>query len=177
VFFEYVLKYFGYFGIESNGSSSQIFITLTTLTPQNSDEHLRRAAITFYTEITKILQNIFKKHMIKIVYSNKGKLCDSLENSKDKPETLEKSGIYQIKCEGFNAQYIGQTRRRTATRFSKHFRHIRYNHPNLSSVAKHVLEHINQLNTQHAKQHFSIERKIRKPNQLDAYENIIFIRY
>jgi hypothetical protein len=62
---------------------------LTTLTPHTSDEHLRRAAITFYPRITNKLQNIFKKHNIKIVYSNKGKLCDFLGNPKDKPESLE----------------------------------------------------------------------------------------
>jgi hypothetical protein len=41
-----------------------------------------------------------------MVYSKKGKLCDFLGNPKDKLESLEKSGNYQIKCEGFNAQYI-----------------------------------------------------------------------
>jgi predicted GIY-YIG superfamily endonuclease len=150
---------------------------LTTLTPQTSDEQLRRAPITFYPGITNKLQNIFKKHKIKIVYSNKGKLCDLLGNPKDKPESLEKSGIYQIKCEGCNAQYIGQTRRSTATRFNEHLRHIKYNHPNLSSVASHVLKHINQPNTQHAinMDSISLLKEVHKPNQLDAYESI-FIR-
>jgi hypothetical protein len=59
---------------------------LTTLPPHTSDEQLRRAPITFYPGITNKLQNIFKKHKIKIVYSNKGKLCDLLGNPKDLPD-------------------------------------------------------------------------------------------
>jgi hypothetical protein len=62
--------------------------------------------------------------------------------TKDKSEQLEKSGIYEIKCDGFNAVYIGQTKRSVSVRFGEHFRHIRYNHPNLSNVACNVLEHI-----------------------------------
>jgi hypothetical protein len=87
---------------------------------------------------------------------------------------LEKSVIYQIKCEKCNAQYIGQTRRTTATKFSEHLHHIRYNHPNLSIVASHVLEHINQPNTQHVihMDSISLLKEVRKPNQLDAYESL-----
>jgi hypothetical protein len=55
-----------------------------------SDELLRRAAISLYPGITNKLQNIFKKHKITIVYSNKGRLCDFLGNPEDKPEFLEK---------------------------------------------------------------------------------------
>jgi hypothetical protein len=56
-------------------------------------------------------------------------------------------------------------------------RHIRYKHPNLSSVASHALKHINQPNTQHASNidNISLFKDVRKPNPLDAYESI-FIR-
>jgi hypothetical protein len=94
---------------------------LTTLTPTTNDEHLRRSAITFYPGITNKLQNIFKKHKIKIVCSN-NKLTDFFENSKDELQSLEK-------CD-------------TATRFSEHLRHIRNNHPNISSLASNVLKRL-----------------------------------
>jgi hypothetical protein len=58
------------------------------------------------------------------------------------------------------------------------FRHIRYNHPNLSKVTCHVLEHIRDPNSQHK---ISIDnvfliKEIRKPNQLDLYEGIYIMQ-
>jgi hypothetical protein len=41
------------------------------------------------------------------VYSNLGKLKDSLGNPKDKTEMLQKFGIYQVECQGCNSVYIG----------------------------------------------------------------------
>jgi predicted GIY-YIG superfamily endonuclease len=117
---------------------------LTTLTQNRSDESTTRATISFYPGMTNQLQRIFYKHKIKLVFSNKDKLSDGLGNSKDKIDILEKSGIYQIKCQGCDAVYIGQTRRNATTRFKKHFRNIRYNRPQLSSVANHILEHVNE---------------------------------
>jgi hypothetical protein len=48
---------------------------------------------------------------IKLIWRNKGKLKDRLGNSKDKTEMLQKSGIYQVECEGCDSVYIGQTKR------------------------------------------------------------------
>jgi hypothetical protein len=138
------------------------------------NEDIPRAAITYYLAITNQLQNIFKKHKIMLVQSNKGKISDILGTPKDKSEQLGKSGIYEIKYDGCNAVYIGQRRRRVSVRFGEHFRHIRYNHPNLSNVACHVLEHIGDPNSQHkiSIDNVSLIIKIRKPHQLDSYEAI-----
>jgi hypothetical protein len=59
------------------------------------DTPTKRHAITLYPAITNKLQRIFRNHQIDLVYSNKGKLKDSLGNSKDKTEMLQKYGIYQ----------------------------------------------------------------------------------
>jgi hypothetical protein len=66
---------------------------LTTLAPLTKNEDIPRAAITYYPAIANQLQNIFKKHKIMLVHSNKGKISNILGNSKDKSEQLEKSGI------------------------------------------------------------------------------------
>jgi hypothetical protein len=55
--------------------------------------------------MTNQLQRIFYKHKIKLVFSNKGKLSNGLGNPKDKIDILEKSGIYQIKCQGCDMQF------------------------------------------------------------------------
>jgi hypothetical protein len=139
---------------------------LTTLAPLTKNEDIPRAAITYYPAITNQLQNIFNKHIIMLVHSNK-----------DKSEQLEKSGIYEIKCDGCNTVYIGQTRRSVSVRFGEHFRHIRLNHPNLSNIACHVLEHIGDPNSQHkiSIDNVSLIKEIRKPHQLDAYEADVYI--
>jgi hypothetical protein len=57
---------------------------LTTLIPvlKKDDAPAKRQAITFYPTITNKLQRIFRNHQVDLVYSNKGKLKDSLENPK-----------------------------------------------------------------------------------------------
>jgi hypothetical protein len=124
--------------------------------------------------MTNQLQRIFYKHKIKLVYSNRGKLSDSLGNPKDKIDILEKSGIYQIKCQGCDAVNIGRTRRNA--RFKEHLRNIKYNRPELFRVANHVLEHVNEPNSNHTinLDNFSLLKEIRKPSQLDAYESFFY---
>jgi hypothetical protein len=109
---------------------------LTTLIPvlKRDDASTKRHAITFYPAITNKLQRIFRNHQIDLVYSNKGKLKDSLGNPKDKTEMLQKSGIYQVECKGCDSVYIGQTKRSLKTRY-EHHSNIRLNHPDKSNIA------------------------------------------
>jgi hypothetical protein len=53
---------------------------LTTLAPLTKNEDIPRATLTYYPAITNQLQNIFKKHKIMLVHSNKGKISDILGN-------------------------------------------------------------------------------------------------
>jgi hypothetical protein len=91
---------------------------LTTLISvlKSDDAPTKRHAITFYPAITNKLQKTFQNHQIDL-YSNKSKLKDSLGNPKDKTGMLQKSGIYQVECEGCDSVYIGQTKRSLKTRF------------------------------------------------------------
>jgi hypothetical protein len=75
-------------------------LTTLILVLKRHDAPTKRHAITFYPAITNKLQKIFQNHQIDLVYSNKGKLRDSLGNSEDKTKMLQKSGIYHVECEG-----------------------------------------------------------------------------
>jgi hypothetical protein len=99
---------------------------LTTLIPvwKRDDAPTKRHAITFYPASTNRLQRIFRNHQIDLVYSNKGKLKDSLENPKDKTEMLQKTRIYQVESEGCDCVYIGQTQRSLKTRLGEHHSRI-----------------------------------------------------
>jgi hypothetical protein len=83
---------------------------LTTLIPvlKRDDAPTKRHAIRFYPAITNKLQRIFRNHQFDLVYSNKGKLKDNLGNHKDKTEMLQKSGIYQVECEGCDSVLVRQ---------------------------------------------------------------------
>jgi hypothetical protein len=115
---------------------------LTTLTPASDELTIKRVAAPFHPPITNKLKAVFKKHQIKMVHSTRGKLGELLGIPKDQVETLQKSGIYQIDCLECSASYIGQSRRSITTRFNGHHRNIRKNHPELSSIADHVISHI-----------------------------------
>jgi hypothetical protein len=55
--------------------------SLTTLIPVlRDDAPTKKHAITLYPAITNKLQRIFRNHQIDLMYSNKGKLKDSLGN-------------------------------------------------------------------------------------------------
>jgi hypothetical protein len=118
---------------------------LTTLIPvlKRDDAPTKRHAISFYLAITNKLQRIFRNNQIDLVYSNKGKLKDSLGNPKEKTEMLQRSGIYQVECERCDSVYISQTKRSLKTLFGEHHSSIRLNHSNKSKIARHVLSKIN----------------------------------
>jgi hypothetical protein len=76
-----------------------------------------------------VLQRIFRNHQNDLMYSNKGKLKDSLGNPKDKTNLLQKSGIYQVECDGCDS--VGQAKRSLKTRFGEHHYSILLNHPDI----------------------------------------------
>jgi hypothetical protein len=83
---------------------------LTTLIPvlKRDDTPTKRHAITFFPAITNELQRVFRNHQTDLVYSNKGKLKDSLGYPKYKTEMLQKCGIYQSDCERCDSVYVAR---------------------------------------------------------------------
>lgn len=142
---------------------------MTSLYTQNSLNNLdkKRVCLTFVPEITNKLKNIFERNNLSVVYSNGGKLKDLLGSTKDKIDVLEKTGIYQINCEDCDLKYYGQTKRTISKRFKEHMSYIKYNQPEKSALANHVLEN----------EHFNISLKnlkllkhVTDSSKLDAYE-------
>jgi hypothetical protein len=152
---------------------------ITTLTPSTTATEARRVSFTFYPKVTNQLQRIFRKYDLSLVYSNKNKLKSLLGTTKDKSSTLQKSGIYEIECQGCNSVYVGQTRRSIHTRLKEHRSHIRLNQPEHSSVASHVLDHMNERGSQHTVTEDSVRllKEVNHSNRLDVHESIYIYEY
>jgi hypothetical protein len=89
---------------------------------------IRCISLTYYPKLTNKLINICKKHKIQIINnSNKFKIKNQLESTKNKRDNKSKSGIYKITCGtrrcGF--EYIRQSRRAIQNRFTEHLREFK----------------------------------------------------
>jgi uncharacterized protein YvpB len=87
-----------------------------------------------------------------------GTIKFSLENTQDKTEMLQKSGINQVECEGCDFVYIAQTLRCLKTR-----------HPDKSNIARHVLSKTND-NQGHSilLDNLKLVKEVRKQNELET---------
>jgi len=141
--------------------------SLTTLFSQTIREQKQRVSLTFAPSVTNKLKQVFNGHDLEIVYRNDRKLQSLLGSTKDKTDSLKKSGVYTIKCQVCERRYYGQTKRSLEERFKEHLQCVRLNQPQRSAVASHVLidghEGIDKSSLQLLKQ-VNDERK------LDAYE-------
>lgn len=95
-----------------------------------------------------------------------------LKNPKDETESLEKSGIYRIRCQnGSPFSYVGQTKRRIGQRFDEHVGNFRRNEEGKSAMADHWLEemHLGR------KKDIELLKEVRNDGDLNMWESI-FIR-
>jgi hypothetical protein len=141
----------------------------TTLTQNKNSRYIK---LPFHPQLTKGLNKIFKSVDTKISFSSNNKLKHLLGNTKDKIDASNKSGIYKINCSSCDSAYIGQTRRNIKTRFKEHMAHYRYNRPEKSSIALHLLN----------EGHHTSEKELKlikqTPNHLlDAYESIFIHKF
>lgn len=92
-----------------------------------------------------------------------------LPTTKDKVEDEDKSGIYEVQCKDCTKLYIGQTRRKLATRFKEHCSHIKHNRSSKSAVALHALE-FDHLDVN--KECVTLKKHVSNPLLLNAWESI-----
>lgn len=139
----------------------------TTLTSSLEKSEKTRVSVSYIPEITNKLKRIFNKCNLSIVYKSKNKLSDLLGSTKDKKDSLQKSGIYRIQCNECNAVYIGQTKRAVITRFKEHLKCIKNKQMNKSAFAAHALQngHLN-ITTDNVK----LIKSVSDERRLDAYE-------
>lgn len=103
-----------------------------------------------------------------IVYTNQNKLSTLLGSTKDKTDSLNKSGICSIKCGDCDDIYYGQTKQKIIERFKEHTACIKCNQAYRSAVAAHAL------NLGHWNIHLDnvkLVREVSDERKLDAYES------
>lgn len=134
----------------------------------------RRVCFNYAAPLTNRLKEIYRKHNVDLVFASENKLKSLLISTKNKIEVMKRSGIYEIECKVCKKIYIGQTRRQVIQRYKEHCAHIRYNRPEKSAVAKHVLKDLhsglNQLDVK-------LKKRVTKPHKLDAWESFYMHKY
>lgn len=141
---------------------------LSTLFNNSTENDRRRVCFNYAAPLTNRLKEIYKKHKVDLVFASENKLKSLLLSTKDKIEILKKSGIYEIKCNVCGKIYIGQTRRQVSQRYKEHCAHIRYNRPEKSAVAKHVLKDLHSGLTE---LNVKLKKRVTKTYNLDAWES------
>jgi hypothetical protein len=73
---------------------------------------------------------------------------------------------------------IGQSRRSITTIFNDYHRNIRKNHPELSNIANHLINHMNDPRSKHDinLDNFSLLKKVHRPDHLDAFESYYILK-
>ena len=119
------------------------------------------------------ISKILSSHGIRIAYTPGNSLQSLLGNTKDKIDEHERSGIYEINCSGCDKKYIGQTKRPIVTRFKEHIAHFRFNRPEKSAVAQHILETSHPIELKNLK----LIRTVTNNRELNAYESLYIKKY
>lgn len=143
---------------------------LTTLYTQNKRLEVipKRVRFSYVPKLTNKLKTVFRRNNMEMVFANNHKLKNILGTTKDKTETLKKSGIYSVKCGDCDEVYYGQTKRSIETRFKEHNNYIKKNNCRPSALANHVLTngHFNV-----CKENLKLVRQVNDERRLDAYES------
>lgn len=121
----------------------------------------------YVLQITNKLKNVFNEFDMTLVYKNNNKLGDLLGSTKDRKDSLEKSGIYRIRCSGCDAVYIGQTRRPIKKRFNEHSKCIEYKQTQKSAFAAHAIASGHRDVTI---ENVDLVKSVSDERRLDAYE-------
>jgi len=137
------------------------------LMEKNSQDVRQRVSMGFVPEVTNKLKRVFTKNHLTMVFSNRHKLSNLLGSTKDVTPSIKKAGIYEISCQNCDSKYYGQTQRNILVRWKEHLAHIKYNRPEKSAVAYHMLtyDHTTSLN------HLKLVKEINNKKNLDAYES------
>ena len=112
-----------------------------------------------------IPNNILKtlhSHGITTAFTTQNKIINILKNTKRKKDTLEKSGIYSLKCQDCNAIYVGETGRNLRIRYNEHMKDMN------SKIYRHVKVNKHEMPLEN----LTLERSMEKNNCITIYENL-----
>ena len=90
--------------------------------------------------LCKGLGSVFKKSGFQIVFKSRNLLKNLLGNPKDKVPPDQSSGIYELKCKDCDSFYVGQTKRKLATRANEHKSYFEKSYSAKSSFSDHLLD-------------------------------------
>jgi hypothetical protein len=107
---------------------------------KTGEKNSRWCKLTYYGIISEEIGSLFPKEKFRIAFSNNNNLRKFLNNTKDKVQPLENSGIYKLQCNECSATYIGQSGRSIRTRVEEHERCFRKCNISQSHFAKHLWE-------------------------------------
>jgi len=135
-------------------------LNFSSLSKIDNNEDAEIVCLPFYPPFTNKIDKILRKHNLKAVYKNPGKISDLLGNPKDKiKEEKLQSGIYKINCKDCPSSYIGQTRRNLKIREREH------QTLETSVVFKHCVENSHQMHE------IKLLKRVEDSRLLDGYES------
>ena len=139
---------------------------------QRNNGALRKGFLTipYHSRMTNCLSNKLKSNGLSVVYQNKGSLKNLIGRVKRRRPKTECSGIYNIKCDNCEGNYVGQTKRRVETREKEHVRAVKLNQPSKSALAAHCLEE------GHNKGECQVLKEVKNPFHLDAWESLFIAK-
>lgn len=141
--------------------------TTLALERDGDESEFSWASFKFNAEILPKIKPILHQNNIKVSECSRTRIKDLIGGSKDKIPVHKQSGIYSIKCNCCDAEYIGQTRRAILKRYNEHQCHRKNNDGDKSSVAKHMMENSHSIDRTSLK----LVHRVDKFYELDAYES------
>jgi hypothetical protein len=154
-------------------SRKQTFIAQKAIYHTKNKEAIQWRRIPFLGEISLKIKKFLSKANINAAFYNRFTLNNILNNTKDKIDTLQQSGVYKLNCTDCGAIYIGQTGRTFEKRIKEH-RACFTNNKNHSQFAKHLLE--NNHTSDFTPEILHIEKKGRRLDALEELEILYFLK-
>jgi len=98
---------------------------------------------TYHSPLIRKVTNLFKDTNIKIAFRANSTVYQQLVQ---KTNSMNPSGVYEIKCNTCGKNYVGQSGRPITTRHKEHIRYIKTNKP-VSAYATHILNNRHEYGT------------------------------
>jgi len=95
----------------------------------------------YVKNISGLINSAIDKKDYMIGYRILNKLTGFIKRHKDKNRFEDNNNVvYKILCNGCNASYVGQTKRKVKTRINEHIKNIKVEESKHSVITKHILE-------------------------------------
>lgn len=141
---------------------------ITTLdTIRESDETYKYCSFGFHQQINKEICRIMAKHKMIMSECSETRLKNLIGGSKDRIPEHQLSGIYSIKCNDCDDEYVGQSRRKIEIRYKEHRTNTVKGEIDKSSIARHMIDNDHNFSISNLK----LIQRVDKSYKLNAYES------